>query len=179
MAGYNDFIRHNVTNFCAMTSSDISFRYLYQKADIQAAVKDHDYCSLPFTEYWVDDAVKVFEFEIKEIEEMTKKQRQCKAWIVKRQWRVTASHFGEICKATNCRNMQKLCKQLLKNTNSKIHCKAILHGIKYEAKALKEFEKKTGLDIKPSGFFISLPKPFLGASPDGIISESVHLMEGE
>lgn len=39
MAGYNDFVRNQVTNFCAVASSNMSFRYLYQKADIQVQMQ--------------------------------------------------------------------------------------------------------------------------------------------
>lgn len=59
MPGYQSHVRSLVINYCATTNSDLSFRYLYRRADLQAAVADHDYLALPFTEYWVDEANKV------------------------------------------------------------------------------------------------------------------------
>lgn len=43
------------------------------------------------------------------------------------------------------------------------------HGKLYEAKALKSFEQKYNFKVKRAGFFICISKPFLGASPDGLI----------
>jgi hypothetical protein len=33
--GYNDHVRNIITNYCSQSSADISYRYLYGKADIQ------------------------------------------------------------------------------------------------------------------------------------------------
>ena len=59
MDGYNALVRSNIINYCAHTNSDLTMRYLYSKADIQAASQDHDYCVLPLTEYLVDRANSV------------------------------------------------------------------------------------------------------------------------
>lgn len=37
-----------------MVAVNLDFIFLFQ-----SAVHDHDYLSLPFTEYWVDEAIKV------------------------------------------------------------------------------------------------------------------------
>lgn len=37
-----------------MLAVNLDFIFLFQ-----SAVHDHDYLSLPFTEYWVDEAIKV------------------------------------------------------------------------------------------------------------------------
>ena len=58
-AGYTDHVNSLVTNYCWASSKDIAYRYLMPKADLRAAVLDHDYASIPFTEYWVDEANKV------------------------------------------------------------------------------------------------------------------------
>jgi len=59
MEGYNSFVRNHVTNYCFVSGKDLAIRYTWDQADIQEAVKDHDYLKLPYTEYWVDDANKV------------------------------------------------------------------------------------------------------------------------
>ena len=43
IAGYNDHVRSTVINCITLTSHDLAIRYLYPKADLQAAVHDHKY----------------------------------------------------------------------------------------------------------------------------------------
>ena len=57
--GYNDFVRNMVINYCSDTSHDLSMKYLYPKANLQAAAWDHAYVERPMTEYWVDKALQV------------------------------------------------------------------------------------------------------------------------
>lgn len=59
LAGYNDFVRNNVINYCSRTSHDLAMRYIYPKANLQAAVHDHAYLERSFTEYWVDKGLQV------------------------------------------------------------------------------------------------------------------------
>ena len=58
MGGYNDMVRNLIINYCANTGADLTMRYAYPKANMQAAMTDHDYCMRPFTEYWIDEANK-------------------------------------------------------------------------------------------------------------------------
>ncbi|XP_062603717.1 uncharacterized protein LOC134265512 [Saccostrea cucullata] len=168
--GYNDYVQSIVTNYCSQSSNDISFRYMYGKANIQAAVKDHDYCQLPFTEHWVDDSIKVTESDVVRIEESTRQQSASQIWFIERKWRLTASKFGEICKATSRRNTKKLCAALLSDVQ--INSEALRHGKNYKAKALKVFNSKFNVNAKKCGFFVCLDKPFLGASPDAVVDGS-------
>ena len=57
--GFADRARNHVLNYCAHTQKDITMRFLYRKADIQASAADHNYTKLPITEHWVDSAVSV------------------------------------------------------------------------------------------------------------------------
>ena len=81
---------------------------------------------------------------------------------------MTASRFGEICKATCRRITEKLCNSLL---HSNIKTKAILHGKNYEKKALRLFEEKFSIKTKECGLFVSLDYPYLGASQDAIVDD--------
>ncbi|XP_021362744.1 uncharacterized protein LOC110456373 [Mizuhopecten yessoensis] len=168
--GYNDFVRNCIINHCSATSQDVAMRYLYRRANIQVAALDHDYTPLPFTEYWVDSAVQVTETQVSIIEETTRSQSSSKIWYKERAWRLTASRFGEVCKMTHRRNIQKLCSSLL-NTN-KTYSEGMSHGKNYEAKAMAAFEKKMQIKTKKAGFFIYVQKPFLGATPDAIIDHN-------
>ena len=61
-------------------------------------------------------------------------------WYNERQWRITASRFGEICRITSRRNVKKLCETIVKPKN--INTPAISHGKMYEKKALAKFEER-------------------------------------
>lgn len=69
IAGYNDYVSNIVTNYCAVTSADLAFKYKKPKAFFKIAVLDHDYLDLPFTEYWIDAAQKVSDRDIARIEQ--------------------------------------------------------------------------------------------------------------
>lgn len=44
------------------------------------------------------------------------------------------------------------------------------HGKVYESKAISSFEAYTGLKVKRCGLFVCVHMPYLGASPDGLVS---------
>ncbi|XP_078487704.1 uncharacterized protein LOC144745740 [Ciona intestinalis] len=56
---YNDLVRTNIISYCGSKQTSITMRYLYKRADLEAAQKDHDYFSIPFVEYLVDEQFKV------------------------------------------------------------------------------------------------------------------------
>ena len=89
--------------------------------------------------------------------------------MTERKWRLTASRFGEICKATNRRNKTKLCASIYSQLPLK--SPAVIHGQQYEGVALKKFESVYDLEVSPVGFFIDRFNNFLGATPDGVISD--------
>ncbi|XP_062603648.1 uncharacterized protein LOC134265461 [Saccostrea cucullata] len=129
----------------------------------------HDYGNLPLTEQMVDNALMVDERKIQQIEESTRGQSKNTKWFEAREWRLTASRFGEVCRATCRRNTSKLCCSIL---CSNIKTKAILHGKNYEKKALKLFENKLGIKTRECGLFVCLDYPYLGASPDAVVDDS-------
>ncbi|XP_061170422.1 uncharacterized protein LOC133179743 [Saccostrea echinata] len=144
---------------------------MYGKANIQAAVKDHDYCQMPFTEHWVDNSMYVTESDVVRFEESTRQQSASQIWFIEKKWCLTASKFGEICKATFCRNTKKLCAALLSDV--KINSGALRHGKNYKAKALKIFNSKFNVNAKKCVFFFfCLDRPYLGASPDAVVDDS-------
>ncbi|XP_061169682.1 uncharacterized protein LOC133179018 [Saccostrea echinata] len=85
IAGHNDYVSNIVTNYCALMSADLSFKYMKPKAFIKFAVLDHDYLDLPFTEYWTDAAQNVSDRDIARIEHRTRKQNLSKVWHQERE----------------------------------------------------------------------------------------------
>lgn len=114
------------------------------------------------------------DLEIKKIEVATRGQTANKKWFGERTWRLTASSFGQITHMTEKRNKEKLCETIF--SSKQINSEATLHGKNYERKAIKCFESKYKQKVNGCGFFIYRPKPFLGASPDGVIDD-MHIVE--
>jgi len=169
LVGYEHHVRSTVVNYCSNTGHDLTMRYLYEKADLGAAVHDHRYMTRPFTEFWVDSALQVTADRARQLERDTRLQARSALWHRERRWRITASRFGDIALATDRRCKQKLCRSLLKP--AVLRNRAVLHGQQNEAVARSQFEQLYGVQVKPAGFFICAERPWLGASPDGVINE--------
>lgn len=89
-------------------------------------------------------------------------------WHEKRVNRLTASKFGAVVKRlphTSCHNMVKSVLYP-KNLNSE----AVLFGRDNEDKVIQMYEKRTSNKVNKCGLFVDTDHPFLGASPDGLVS---------
>ncbi len=142
------------------------------KADIQQAAREHDYDVLPITQIQVDECNKITESEAQVLETLTREQSKNKMWFQARKYRVTASRFGEVCKATSARNYYGLSSTIF--NPPLLHTKAVTYGKANEIKAIKKFSDLTGKIVLPCGLFVNTDYPFLGATPDGIISSESH-----
>lgn len=106
------------------------------------------------------------------IEERTRGQASSQEWFTERSWRITASRFGDICLATERRDKMKLCQSLHQPSAASFRSEALVHGKTYESRAIKSFEKETSLRVNRCGLFVCKDRPYLGASPDGVIDGS-------
>ena len=155
-------------NFAFYSGLDIAYRYNGEKANLTAAAQDHDYFERDFRSYQVDKCIRVDSVKAATIEKETKLQSKNVLWHKERQWRLTASKFGEICKATDKKDIEMLCETLL--DPPKLATIAINHGKTYESVAIKKFEDETNQSVEKCGFFVNPDFPFLGASPDGRVN---------
>ena len=114
------------------------------------------------------EGIKVSEEQAVQIEVQTRAQATSTQWQKERKVRLTASHFGEICKMTEDRDIEKLCKSM-HNPPNLIQKPAIRHGCTYEDVALKKFSEMTGKKVLKSGLCVHPDYPFLGASPDAFV----------
>ena len=105
--------------------------------------------------------------DIVAVEVSTRGQADNKAWQEARQYHITSSRFGAICKATDKRDMHKLAQDLI--TPHPLNTAPILHGRKYESVAVEKFEQKMGLTTHECGLFVSKDYPQLAASPDRVV----------
>lgn len=168
-AGYQDHVRSHIINYIANTGEDLAIRYMYEGADIQAAAADHDYCALPFTEHWVDNRNQLSMKQAAEIEAKSRKQTKSVLWFSEREWRITASSFGRVCRITKRCNRDKLCSSLLHTSN--LSTAPLRHGRRYESVAISKFQEEYNLSVRPSGLCIRPDYFYLGATPDGVIDQ--------
>jgi predicted phage-related endonuclease len=96
-------------------------------------------------------------------------------WLEEREWRLTASKFGQICKATERRDMTKLANSIL--SPSPLNNSAVTHGRVHEQTASDKFVAETGKQVDECGLFISCEHPFLAATPDRIVQGEDALVE--
>ena len=97
---YQDEVNNKTVNFTYKSGIDITWRYTFRKADLRAAMMDHDYLPKPFGFYQVKQSNMVTIDEANKIEKLTRGQASSNMWKEERKWRLTASKFGDICKAT-------------------------------------------------------------------------------
>lgn len=105
--------------------------------------------------------------EVLEIERQTRGQGSSRRWMEERRKRMTASHFGTICKATERRNFPKLVGGLL--NSRELNTKATAHGKKYEKIVMKKLEEREGREVSDCGLCVSKEHPMSAASPDGLL----------
>ena len=122
------------------------------------------------------EGIKVTEEQAAKIERETRGQSQNPRWKEERKPRVTASRFGEICRATDARDLDKLAQDIYDPPNLD-HVLSIKHGKLYEQSAIEAFMAKTEKEVTGCGLFIDPRFPFLGASPDGIIKNENAVVE--
>ncbi|XP_074643943.1 uncharacterized protein LOC141900803 [Tubulanus polymorphus] len=108
--------------------------------------------------------------DIIDIQSKTKLQSSSKLWKEQRQYRITSSTFGTICKATERRDIEKLLNSLFGDTE--FTSLATNHGKKYENVAVRKFEAETGKTSDSCGIFVSIERPMLAASPDRILNSN-------
>lgn len=106
-----------------------------------------------------------------DIEKATRGQASNKLWFSNRAMRVTSSHFGTICKATDRRDMAKCCQDIVSPCG--VTCKAMEHGKKYERVAVEKYEQLHGVSTHECGLFVSTDEPYLAASPDRLLADDV------
>ena len=81
-------------------------------------------------------------------------------WFDERQWRLTASNFGSICKASDRMDKKNKCSLMYSPQN--LTAAPIIYGRTHEAIAARKFREVTGCpQIQPTGLFIHPEHNFL------------------
>lgn len=93
-------------------------------------------------------------------------------WLLLRQGKITGSNFGTAVDL----NPHKSARQYQRDLRSQRPFKGNMHtqhGTFWEPRAIKEYEKLTGNSVREMGFAIPKKTPWIGVSPDGLVSNTV------
>lgn len=102
---------------------------------------------------------------------MTRDQAASAQWHELRTSRITSSRFGEICKATEKKNINLLLASLISPKH--FTSQATTHGTVHELTAKRKYESLYGVSVNDSGLCVSPTHPYLGASPDGLVDDGL------
>ena len=138
------------------------------KANVKALNHDHDYLAKPLVETWVERHTAVTGAGAGLIERSTRLQHKSAAWKVERQLRLTASSAHRVCNVK--KNKQAYAESLFRGSSLN-HVAAVRWGLANEGAALRKYEAVTGHKVAASGLRVSVEKPFLAASPDGVCAD--------
>ena len=122
----------------------------------------------------VYDAFTITRDEAKVVEANTRKQAKCGIWFHQRAGRVTASKFKSAVHTDPTQPSASLVKSICYPTRS-FKSAACEYGCKHENDARKEYEyvmkqQHQSFSVKESGLILDPMYPFVGASPDGVIT---------
>lgn len=101
------------------------------------------------------------------IQERTTRQRESEKF---RKLLLTASNFGAVVKRK--KNFHSLVKNILYRSNLSLIA-SVAHGIKNEPFALQQLTSQENVVIEEYGLYIDPDYPFIGATPDGRVGDSM------
>ncbi|WAR17912.1 ING3-like protein [Mya arenaria] len=109
------------------------------------------------------------------VEMETRQQSNSGLWFRFRAGRITASKMKAACVTNPLKPSESLVKSICYPESSRFENIATKWGLSNENRARDQFVKHVsheheGMSISDCGFFISTDRPFLGASPDGILT---------
>ncbi|XP_045541411.1 uncharacterized protein LOC123722891 [Papilio machaon] len=150
-------------------NSRMPLKQLYEPANPYALINDHTYTNMNPEEQFLKEMKlnKITNEEADLIQNNTIGQSECPDWHKYRQVRLTASNFHTICNLKP-KTMAKYARKVINKKEFK--SRATSHGLLNEKIALRKYAVEYDLLIKPCGIFISLERPYLAASPDGLLS---------
>lgn len=139
--------------------------------------------------------IQITSSQASKLEEETRQQSSSKAWFVHRAGRITASNMKAASKTNIHMPSKSLIKRLCYPEAYKFSTKATRYrqsfictiniiaiwpyqfrwGCKHEESAVQAYSDRASechenLEIKPAGLYVDVERPYIGASPDRIIT---------
>ena len=112
--------------------------------------------------------------DVREIEEKTLLQSNSSCWFEERRKCLTASNFGAVLNRRKDIYPKSILKKILGSNNSNLSAACQL-GKSNEPIAVAEYETLTHLRVQLCGLIINPKWPWLGCSPDGVVSEESRI----
>ena len=107
------------------------------------------------------------------LEELTRVQSKSKDWYKYRAGRITASRFYQITHTNPHMPALSLIHSVCYPQTNQFSSKATRYGCAHEKDAIEAYKLQITshdeVEVFPSGFVVSLQKPFIGASPDAFV----------
>lgn len=120
--------------------------------------------------------------DVEEVEELTRGQRTNPDWFTWRKNRITASMAHNIthCRFVNGRSKTPPTSYLAAVTGEgrRVQTRAMSWGVNMEAEAVRRYQRLKSsvygrsVSVRDCGLFIDAQRPWLAASPDGIVTDS-------
>lgn len=171
--GSFDRIRNLCINYASSFSASLPMLQLCPPANMLGICHDHDYFQLTAEDHFLHrhHIISISDSDIAAIEQRTRGQCGNKNWLQERCYRLQASNFGRICKATERTDFRKLAASLTEvNEFSSL---ATDHGKKSESAAIAKYEELKRTTVAKSGIVVSKQKPYLACSPDGLVHDDL------
>ena len=120
--------------------------------------------------------ISISQEEADKIRTETTQQSESQLWYKERQWRVTASYFGEVCKMHKSTSPNRLANTIASQCQKPFVPVPCLWGKENEPVAIARYiqhMKMCNKDVivAQTGVMINTDFPYLGATPDGLIKD--------
>ena len=120
--------------------------------------------------------VRVSQEEAEKIQLETKEQSKSSAWFKARQCRITASYFGRVCKKLPSNPGIKLANSITSQCQKQYTPTPCVWGKENEPLAVEAYIQHMAMQqrtviVTQTGLMINPNFPYLGASPDGLITD--------
>ena len=144
------------------------------------ALYNQKYQEMPFPEILevceaLYDTVTITPEQANMVEQKTRGQSKCKLWYEQRAGHITASVLRKVLHTDFSKPSVSLLKSICYPHATKSFSDACEYGQQHEADALRIFTDNMKItyplfELQKSGLVLDTENPFIGASPDGIIS---------
>ena len=170
---YPDFVKNICINFASSTGNQLPMLQTVKPANMYAVSLDHDYLCQSQEDLFLKTIgiTDMTPEEADRIEEATIDQHKSDMWREERRKRLSASKFGPILRSKSQQAKSNLAQQII--NGSVLDNKYVNHGLKYESAALNKYSEDYHVTVMKSGLVVSMQKPHLACSPDGLVGEDI------
>ncbi|XP_014675869.1 PREDICTED: uncharacterized protein LOC106815860 [Priapulus caudatus] len=175
LACYPAHVKSLTLNYAANTHNQVPLLQTIGPANIYAVDKDHDYLIKPQSQMFLDQSniTKISRETADDIEYRTRLQNKSVEWKKERRNRMQSSRFGVIIKCVSQHAKERIAREMI--DGNEFVSRATSHGNRLEPDAITCYEQLCDVKVQKCGLVISIDKPYLASSPDGLVNEDTVL----